>query len=228
MSDPMQVFDRALLRRRRDRAAATTAQVAPILEDAADRLLDRLDDTTRCFTRALDIGGRGIIAPRLRARGVPLVVSCDLSPRMAAGAGGLAVAADEEWLPFAPESFDLVVASLSLHWVNDLPGALLQIRDVRAGGQLLQRAGWADPVIDSRRLDVRFGSLGRLVGDLREQGLGNVLANPGPPLSRSALSRRRGCLRYRHCGAVRAAYLERLAAIARAACAAASRAIGTR
>ncbi len=39
-----------------------------------------------------------------------------------------AVAADEEFLPFAPESFDLAVASLSLHWVNDLPGALIQIR----------------------------------------------------------------------------------------------------
>jgi len=38
------------------------------------------------------------------------------------------VAADEEWLPFAPASFDLVVASLSLHWVNDLPGALIQLR----------------------------------------------------------------------------------------------------
>ena len=38
------------------------------------------------------------------------------------------MAADEEWLPFAAESFDLVVASLSLHWVNDLPGALIQLR----------------------------------------------------------------------------------------------------
>jgi SAM-dependent methyltransferase len=38
------------------------------------------------------------------------------------------VAADEEFLPFAPESFDLIVASVSLHWVNDLPGALIQIR----------------------------------------------------------------------------------------------------
>jgi SAM-dependent methyltransferase len=64
----------------------------------------------------------------LRARGAPFVVSMDLSARMASRAGGLAVAADEEWLPFAPESFDLVVANLSLHWVNDLPGALVQIR----------------------------------------------------------------------------------------------------
>ncbi|WP_200306915.1 methyltransferase domain-containing protein, partial [Paracraurococcus ruber] len=127
-ADPMRVFDRRLLRRRRDRAAATVDRVAPVLEAAADRLLDRLDDTTRRFARALEIGGRGVVAPLLRSRGIPFVVSMDLSSRMARGAGGLAVAGDEEWLPFAPESFDLVVASLSLHWVNDLPGALLQIR----------------------------------------------------------------------------------------------------
>lgn len=124
----MQVFDRRLVRRRRERAAATVGQVAPILEACAARLLDRLDDTTRRFTRALDLGGRGVVAPRLAARGIPFVVSADLAPAMAARAGGLAVAADEEFLPFAPESFDLIVASVALHWVNDLPGALIQIR----------------------------------------------------------------------------------------------------
>jgi SAM-dependent methyltransferase len=128
MTDPARIFDRALLRRRRDRAAATVDRVEPILAEAADRLLDRLDDTTHRFARALDLGGRGMVAPRLRARGIPFVVSADLSPRMAARADGLPVAADEEWLPFAEGAFDLVVASLSLHWVNDLPGALVQIR----------------------------------------------------------------------------------------------------
>jgi NADH dehydrogenase [ubiquinone] 1 alpha subcomplex assembly factor 5 len=126
MSDP-HIFDRSAVRLHRDRAAATVGAVAPVLLDCAERLLDRLDDTTRRFTQALDLGGRGVVAPLLRARGVD-VVSADLSPRMAAINGGLAVAADEEWLPFAPASFDLVVASLSLHWVNDLPGALIQIR----------------------------------------------------------------------------------------------------
>ncbi|WP_309752406.1 methyltransferase [Novosphingobium sp.] len=65
--------------------------------------------------------------------------------------------------------------------------------DVRAGGQLLQRAGWADPVVDSRTLAVRFSSLDRLVADLRTQGLSNCLANPGPPLSRQqrAMARER-------------------------------------
>jgi len=126
--DPMQVFDRGLARRRRDRAAATVHQVAPILDAAADLLLDRLEDTTRRFSRALDLGGRGSVAPRLLARGVEWVVSADLSAPMAKLAGGTAVAADEEFLPFAPASFDLILASLSLHWVNDLPGALIQIR----------------------------------------------------------------------------------------------------
>lgn len=63
--------------------------------------------------------------------------------------------------------------------------------DVRAGGQLLQRTGFADPVIDSRSLDVGFRSLDRLVADLRAQGLANVLARPGPPLGKAALARAR-------------------------------------
>ena len=136
MSAPI-VFDRRAVRLHRDRAAATVGQVADVLRECAERLLDRLDDTTRTFTRALDVGGRGVVAPLLRTRGIE-VVSCDLSARMAAINGGMCVAADEEWLPFAPGSFDLVVASLSLHWVNDLPGALIQLRqELEPGGLLL-------------------------------------------------------------------------------------------
>jgi NADH dehydrogenase [ubiquinone] 1 alpha subcomplex assembly factor 5 len=79
MTDAMQVFDRTLVRRRRDKAAAGIGAIFPILEAAAERLLDRLDDTTHRFTRALDLGGRGVVAPLLRARGVEMVVSADLS-----------------------------------------------------------------------------------------------------------------------------------------------------
>ena len=60
--------------------------------------------------------------------------------------------------------------------------------DVRAGAQLLQRAGFADPVADTRTLSVRFASLDRLVEDLRAQGLSNGLARPGPPLTRAQLA----------------------------------------
>ena len=67
--DP-EVFDRRSVRRHRDRAARTVGSVADVLLDAAGRLLDRLDDTTQRFTQALDVGGRGVVAPLLRARGI--------------------------------------------------------------------------------------------------------------------------------------------------------------
>jgi SAM-dependent methyltransferase len=73
------------------------------------------------------VGGRGFVTPLLRARGIE-TVSMDVSARMASRGGGQAVAADEEFLPFAAQSFDLVVASVALQWVNDLPGALIQLR----------------------------------------------------------------------------------------------------
>ncbi len=137
MTQPMQIFDRTAVRRHRDRAAAHVSDVADILADTAERLLDRLDDTTIRFTHALDVGGRGVIAPLLRARGIE-TISCDLSAPMLRQSGGAGVVADEEWLPFAAGSFDLIVAHLSLHWVNDLPGALIQLRRaLRAGGLLL-------------------------------------------------------------------------------------------
>jgi SAM-dependent methyltransferase len=132
VENPPDIFDRSLVALRRERAAATVSKVAPVLDAAAMSLLDRLDDTTHRFSRALDLGGRGAVAPALKARGIPFVVSMDLSPAMARRAGGMPVAGDEEWLPFAPGSFDLIVSSLSLHWVNDLPGALIQIRQALA------------------------------------------------------------------------------------------------
>jgi SAM-dependent methyltransferase len=121
------VFDRPAVRRHRDRASAKVALVQDILDEAATRLLDRLDDTTVTFREALDVGGRGAVAARLRARGLHVVAS-DLSASMAAVSGQPSVAADEELLPFRPAAFDLIVANLSLHWVNDLPGALIQLR----------------------------------------------------------------------------------------------------
>ncbi len=135
MSAVREIFDRRAVRRKRERAAARVGLVADLLGEFAARLIDRLDDTTRRFSRALDLGGRGVVAPLLRARGIA-VVSGDLSPRMAALSGAPAVALDEEFLPFAPASFDLVIASLSLHEVNDLPGALIQIRHALAPGGL--------------------------------------------------------------------------------------------
>jgi SAM-dependent methyltransferase len=125
--DEMEVFDRRAVRLHRARAAQHIHTITDLLTDLADRLLDRLDDTTHRFTHALDLGGRGSIAPALRARGMH-VTSLDPAAQLAAISQGVPVVADPDYLPFAPASFDLVVASLSLHWTNDLAGALIQLR----------------------------------------------------------------------------------------------------
>ena len=87
----------------------------------------------RSFPVAVDLGARDGAFRRLLAQSparerVGLLVETDLSLQMLAGRAGPAVVADEERLPFAPESLDLVVSTLALHWTNDLPGALVQIR----------------------------------------------------------------------------------------------------
>lgn len=122
-----EIFDTRAVRLHRARAAASVATLAPVLDDLAARLLDRLDDTKTTFKTALDFGGRGSVAPLLAARGMS-VMSADLSGAMAARAGGLPMEVDGEALPFGDQHFDLIVAHLSLHWVNDLPGALIQLR----------------------------------------------------------------------------------------------------
>jgi len=130
--DTMTVFDRRLVRRRRDRAAAGLDGHDFLFAHVAEALVDRLFDVRRDFPRVLDLGCHGGSFARALAgrKGVETLVQADLSPAMAAraaAAGHPAVAADEELLPFADGTFDLVVSALSLHWVNDLPGALIQV-----------------------------------------------------------------------------------------------------
>jgi SAM-dependent methyltransferase len=133
-----EIFDRAAIRAHRDRAAQLIGRVAPVLDALAAPLLDRLDDTNRRFTAALDFGGRGAVAPALIARGMR-VVSADISPAMATIAGGTPlVLAPEPDFGLPAQTFDLAVASLALHGFNDLPGALIQLRRaLRPDGLLL-------------------------------------------------------------------------------------------
>lgn len=70
-------------------------------------------------------------------------------------------------------------------------GRIHPLVDPRAAPSLLQRAGWKDPVVDTHTLSVRYSNLDRLVNDLRDQGLGNALAKPAAPLSRTAMNRAR-------------------------------------
>jgi NADH dehydrogenase [ubiquinone] 1 alpha subcomplex assembly factor 5 len=125
------IFDRRLLRTRRSRAASALHAHDFLLTEMAERLADRLSDIARRFPLTLDLGARdGIVARTLRGRGgIETLVQSDAAlVNVQRLQGGPALVADEELLPFEEHCFDAVLSNLSLHWVNDLPGALAQIR----------------------------------------------------------------------------------------------------
>jgi SAM-dependent methyltransferase len=140
MSESMIVFNRAVVRRHRDRAAVNLDDHDFLFKETGERLCDRLDDVRRKFPLCLDLGCRtGGLGRIVEGRGgIEEMIACDLSLPMIKRAGPSALVADEEMLPFASNSFDLVLSNLSLHWVNDLPGALTQIRHcLKPGGLFL-------------------------------------------------------------------------------------------
>jgi NADH dehydrogenase [ubiquinone] 1 alpha subcomplex assembly factor 5 len=130
MPGPAEIFDRRLLRRRRDRAAATLPGADFLVAEAGARLAERLDEIRRDFPAALVLGGhRGRLAAAFQDHPrVGSLVVADPAPAMLEGCPAPAVVADEEALPFGPDRFDLVLSAQLLHWVNDLPGTLAQLR----------------------------------------------------------------------------------------------------
>jgi SAM-dependent methyltransferase len=133
-SAPPLLFDRALHRRRLERAAAGYGAAGFLKARAAEDAVLRLGAIMRSFSTAVDLGARDgafvralAASPAARDR-IGLLIETDLALPMLEGRGGLRVQLDEERLPFAEESLDLVVSGLVLHWTNDLPGALIQVR----------------------------------------------------------------------------------------------------
>lgn len=210
---------RIAARRRMLRAQQATDAPRYLLDDMIEDVVERLAFLRHEPRRALLIGDVGGVLETALASAGTLVNS------MEPGNGF-----DEE-APFPLTGFDFIASLGTLDTVNDLPGALVHIRqallpgglliasflgagslpalraamlfadgerpaprihplvDVRAGAQLVQRTGFADPVADSRHLDVAFRSFERVVMDVRSQGHGNVLADPGPPLGKAARMR---------------------------------------
>ena len=224
MSSGPTIFDRKLLHMRQQRARVLGAETF-LIDRVADELGERLSVVLRLFERAVDLGTPTDAVRRvLTASGKAAVI-----------VGADNIAADEEALPFADGSLDLVVSALSLQFVNDLPGTLIQIRralmadglllaaliggdslielreafaeaeseieggvsprvapfaDVRELGALLQRAGFALPVVDSDRLTVRYPTVFALMRDLRRMGATNIISERRrAPLRRATLQR---------------------------------------
>ncbi|MCB1992000.1 MAG: methyltransferase domain-containing protein [Geminicoccaceae bacterium] len=132
MSTPKAPFDRARRRQHRRRFAGGPDFLRRAIEE---RLLDRLDDIRTPLGRVLVLGAQdGGLADAIRGRpGVDAVVTADeLAPAD--------VLLDEELLPFREGAFSTVLSAMSLHWVNDLPGLLAQVRHCLAADGLLLAA----------------------------------------------------------------------------------------
>ena len=250
MADPITVFDRHILKLRRDRAASRASEFNFLFAETADRLADRLEDTTRSFPRAVDLGCHsGELAQILAASSrVETLHQADISYRYAKAArdlnGRSSMVADEEFLPFAEGSLDLILSNLSLHWVNDLPGMLLQARralksdglflasmlggetlkdlrealmtaeaeeeggvsprvspfvDVKDAGALLQRSGFALPVVDADDITIDYPDALKLMRDLSGMGESNIVAKRSKKFTkRSTLARAAAIYHERH------------------------------
>jgi SAM-dependent methyltransferase len=229
------VFDRRRLRQRRGRVAPALHGFDFLIREAALRLSERLGDVRREFPLALELGCHtGQLASALHGSAqIGRLIQSDLADEMVRRAHGERLVADEEALPFGPGRFDLILSCFSLHWVNDLPGALAQVRyalkrdglflaimpggttlyelreslmraeleiasgagprvspfiDVRDAGMLLQRAGFALPVVDLDTITVTYEHPLQLLAELRGMGEASALAQPDRGFSRSMLS----------------------------------------
>lgn len=182
-------FDRLAWRRHRERAARQ-GPVDFLHEEAAERLLDRLDDVRRQFPVALDLGARdsGLSDALAERPGTGRVVAAEPSFTFLARIPGLRVAADPELLPFRAGSFDLAVSVLVLHWAGDLPGALVQLRRaLKPGGLFLAALLGGRTLIELRTVLIE--------AELAEEGGASPRVSPAVDLAdAAALLQRAGFL----------------------------------
>ncbi len=127
--EPFRIFDRGLQRRRLARALARNP-VDFLLQRAAEELIERLATIKRDFVTCVDIATPGPHLAALFAVSDRQVFRLAPLPQALGEASTVNLVGDEEALPFAAQSFDLAVSALALQSVNDLPGALVQIRHV--------------------------------------------------------------------------------------------------
>jgi SAM-dependent methyltransferase len=181
------VFDRILLRDRRRRALAL-GPATFLLDHVAADLTERLALVLRRFELAADIGTpsgalrRAITEKGLAGRMIAAYALADRNP----DESGWSIVADEEFLPFADGALDLAVSALSLQFVNDLPGTLLQIRRaLKPDGLLLAALLGGDTLTELRQAfaaaesEIEGGVSPRIApfADVRE--LGTLLQRAG-------------------------------------------------
>jgi SAM-dependent methyltransferase len=141
-------FEPRLVRARKRRAAAGFREAAFLHQRAVADLTDRLEAIPRPFPRALALGGGGLFSDEVRQRPA---LSERIGDIVEADVAAGAVVLDPEAFPFADTSFDLIVSPLVLHTVNDVPGALIQLRRaLKPDGLLLASLFGGDTLTELR------------------------------------------------------------------------------
>ncbi|XP_074006581.1 arginine-hydroxylase NDUFAF5, mitochondrial isoform X3 [Numenius arquata] len=173
-SGALSPFDRRLKRKQKNWAAlqAEPSKCDYLREEVGSRMADRVFDIPRTFPLALDVGsGRGYIAQHLTKETVEKLIQVDIAENalkntVKSEIPTISVVADEEFLPFKEDTFDLVVSSLSLHWVNDLPRAFRE---------------------DTDEIQVNYPGLFEVMEDLQGMGESNCSWNRKPLLHRETM-----------------------------------------
>jgi len=133
MTQPVNLFDRPLLKARRQRVFRQTKNnnCDYLLKYAANDIVDRITLIKRNFPMVLNYGCHtGLLSQLIRElKTTDYIISTDTVEECTALAPQPVTICDEELFPFANESFDLIVSALNLQWINDLPGTLRQIRN---------------------------------------------------------------------------------------------------
>ena len=171
--------------RNRDRAAANFDQFDFLKQAVTERIMDRIDTIRRDLPHVLDIGcHNGVLTEALLASPkITSVSAMDPSPEMARltkqRCGVDAVAAPYDAIPFEGQQFDGIFSAFALHWANDLPGVLIQLRQrlkpdgvmvvALAGGETL---GGLRAAMASAESEVSGGMSPRVLpmGDIRDMG----------------------------------------------------------
>ena len=166
------IFDRRTYAQRRVRTRESF-----LAKEVGENLAERLGAVNRRFTRGLDLSSRPEVSSAL-------ATLADSWTRTTLGPGALV--ADEEALPFQAGSFDLVTSALSLHAVNDLPGALAQIRGVLKPDGLFLAALFGGATLSELRTafaagesDVTGGASPRVAPMADVRDLGGLLQRAG-------------------------------------------------
>ncbi|XP_021567524.1 arginine-hydroxylase NDUFAF5, mitochondrial isoform X2 [Carlito syrichta] len=207
----LNIFDRDLKRKQKNWAARQPEPMKfdYLKEEVGSRIADRVYDIARDFPLALDLGcGRGYIAQHLNKETIGKFFQADIAENALKNSleteiPTVSVLADEEFLPFRENTFDLVVSSLSLHWVNDLPRALEQLAETeREGGfsphispfiavsdlgHLLGRAGFNTLTVDTDEIQVNYPGMFELMEDLQGMGESNCSWNRRALLHRDTM-----------------------------------------